>query len=294
MYHDNLAITWGKIKNMLLTIVFLSLMIVLSMVLGDMMFGGWGIFLAVGVGVFFFVLSPNVSPQWVLRMTGARKLRYGDGPELYHILDELVQRAQLPVRPSLYLMSGGALNAFTIGRGSDPAIVLTKDLAAVLSRREIAGVLAHEISHIKNGDLWMIGVADSVRRFTRILSLFGFFFLLFNLPFLLTGRVALPFGFFLLLMAAPTFSLVLELALSRTREFEADRLTVELTEDPSGFVSALRMINYRYFRIWNVFFGYPGRQSRTGGQVSNLFRTHPTVQERVRRIEETVRDSSHL
>ena len=294
MYHDNLAAPWGRIKNMLLTIVFLSLMIVLSMVLGNMLLGGWGIFLAAGVGVLSFVLSPNVSPQWVLRMTGARKLRYGDIPELYHIVSGLVQRAQVPARPSLYLMPGGALNAFTIGRGSDPAIVLTEGLVTVLNQRELTGVLAHELSHIKNGDLWMLGVADSFRRFTHTLSLFGFFFLLFNLPLLLLGRAALPLGFFLLLMAAPTFSLILELALSRTREFEADRLTVEITADPSGFVSALRKINYRHFRIWNVFFGYPGRQNRKEGWTSSLFRTHPMVHERIRRIEETVQDSTRL
>jgi heat shock protein HtpX len=289
MHHDNLSMSWGKIKNMLLTIVFLSLMVVLSMVLGNMLLGGWGIFLAIGVGILSFALSPHVSPHWFLRMSRASRLRYGDSPELFHILDGLAQRAQVPARPSLYLMPGNALNAFTVGRGSDPAIVLTEGLVTVLDRREITGVLAHEISHIKNGDLWMMGFADSFRRFTHTLSLFGLFFLLFNMPLLLFGRSALPFGFFLLLIAAPAFSLILEMALSRTREFEADRMTVELTGDPWGFVSALKKIDYRYFRVWNLLFGYPSRHGNMEGRSSNLFRTHPTIDERIRRIEPETR-----
>jgi heat shock protein HtpX len=84
------------------------------------------------------------------------------------------------------------------------------------------------------------------------------------------------------------------MALSRTREFEADRLTIELTDDPLGFVSALRRINYRYFRMWNLFFGYSRRQGGAESRPSNLFRTHPTVHERIRRIEETVRASTRL
>ena len=247
----------------------------------------WGIALAAGVGLFSFLLSPNVSPQWVLKMTGAQRLRYGDSPELYHILDGLVRRSGLPARPSLYLMPGSTPNAFTIGRGSDPAVVLTEGLIGVLDRRELAGVLAHELSHVKNGDLWMLGLADSFRRFTHALSLFGFFFLLFNLPLLLVGGADISFGFLLLLMVAPMFSLILELALSRTREFEADRLTVELTDDPWGFISALKKIDYRYFRMWNVFFGYPQRRGRPEDGASNLFRTHPTMDERIRRIEES-------
>jgi heat shock protein HtpX len=277
-----------KIRNTSVTIVLMGMIVFLSMLLGNMFFGTWGIFLVLAGGVFSFLLSPNVSSSWVLRSSRARQLRFLDSPELFNILDGLVQRARVPVRPSLHVLPSDVLNAFTLGSGSDPAIVLTDGLLRYLEHREIAGVLAHEVSHIKNGDLKMLALADSFRRFTRATSIFGILFLLFNLPFLLSGQ----FSFFslILVFAAPTLSLLLELALSRTREFEADRMTIQLTGDPQGFISALKKLNFGNYRLWNLLVG---RRPRSG--APGIFRTHPTIDERVKRMrEESLRNHPDL
>jgi heat shock protein HtpX len=199
---------------------------------------------------------------------------------MFQLANDLSERAGLPFRPSLFVMRSDASNAFTVGGSKDPAIVLTDSLIATLSLREIRGVLAHEISHIRNGDLGMLSLADSFRRFTRTISIFGILFLLFNMNWLLMGQLSLPGGFLLLIISAPTLSLLLELALSRTREFEADRSTVALTDDPEGFIAALRKLDSRNYRFWSMIFGH-----RREPQTSNLFRTHPTTDERIARLQ---------
>jgi heat shock protein HtpX len=135
---------------------------------------------------------------------------------------------------------------------------LTDGMIRTLSLRELSGVLAHEISHIRNGDLWLMGLADTVSRLTRMMSLFGQI---------------------LLLVLAPTIGALLQLALSRTREYDADLGGALLTGDPMALAGALRKLE-RYGRgLWESLL-MPGRRNPN----PSLLRTHPPTEERIRRL----------
>jgi heat shock protein HtpX len=202
-----------------------------------------------------------------------------DMPRIVGVLNELAERADLPHPPQLYWIRSPTLNAFALGRRDDAAIAVTDGLIRTLSLRELAGVLGHEISHIRNGDLWLMGLADTVSRLTRMMSLFGQILLLFNLPLLLADAVTIPWGLILLLVLAPTIGALLQLALSRTREYDADLGGAMLTGDPMALAGALRKLD-RYGRgLWESLL-MPSRRNPS----PSLLRTHPPTEERFRRL----------
>jgi heat shock protein HtpX len=139
-------------------------------------------------------------------------------------------------------------------------------------------VLAHEVAHIRNRDLWLLGLADSIQRLTRGLSTAGVILLVLSFPLLALGAATVPFDLVLLLVFAPIVSVLLALALSRTREFEADRTAAELTGDPLGLASALRQLERSQRGLWDLFLPRP---QSAGGR---LWRTHPAAEERIRRL----------
>jgi heat shock protein HtpX len=122
------------------------------------------------------------------------------------------------------------------------AIALTDGLLRSLTPRELTGVLGHEIAHIANDDLRVMGLADSISRLTHLMALLGQITILFSVPALLLGIVQVSWPALLLLAAAPQLALLAQLGLSRVREFDADRLAAELTGDPHGLASALAKI----------------------------------------------------
>jgi heat shock protein HtpX len=135
----------------------------------------------------------------------------------------------------------------------------------------------------------MMAAADSFRRLTRAISLLVFFYLFFAFPMIMTGSHGVSLTALMLILASPLVSLLLELALSRTREFEADRMTLELTGDPEGFISALEKLDHRNLRLWKLVFGSAERES---ARSSDLLRTHPSLDERLRRIREVSRGAA--
>lgn len=270
----------ARIANGLQTALLLGLMVTVGGVLGNALLGGWGFALAVAFAVLTFLFGSAGTGRMVISMYRARAVGHADSPALHGAIRELARRADLAAVPRLFLSPLRTPNALSVGADDDPAIVLTAGLLARLGGRELAGVLAHEIAHIRNRDLWLLSLADSVRRFTRGLSLFGLLVILLNLPLLLFRGMALPPGTLLLLFAAPFLSLLMELALSRTREFEADRTAVELTGDPEGFASALRSLELSQRGFWDLLLP---RGEPAGGK---LLRTHPSTDERVLRIRE--------
>ncbi|HBO8848948.1 TPA: M48 family metalloprotease [Pseudomonas aeruginosa] len=147
-----------------------------------------------------------------------------------------------------------------------------------LSPRELAGVLAHEIAHIASEDLRVMGLADSVSRFTSLLALMGQIAILLSLPALLVGAAEVYWPSLLLLAASPQLALLAQLGLSRVREFDADRLAAELTGDPQGLASALAKIE-RVSRSWRAWL-WPG----WGNPEPSWLRTHPATQERISRL----------
>jgi heat shock protein HtpX len=235
------------------------------------------LWIAVGGGL-SLLLSPRLSPRLLLRMYRAVRLGPADLPAVFEVLVEISRRAGLERLPDLYYVPSSTLNAFTVG-SREVAIAVTDGLLRRLSLRELAAVLAHEVSHIRHNDLWLMGLADTVSRLTRTMSALGVFLFFLNLPLLLFEEQGFPWLLVGLLIFAPTLGSLLQLALSRTREFDADMDAAGLTGDPVGLAAALEKLERYQGRFWEELL-LPGRRI----PEPSLLRTHPPTEERIRRL----------
>ena len=260
-----------------LLIVGIALVLALA---AFMMFGLTGVvfaFLAVGVLAF---LAPRVPPETVMRLYRAKKLDAPASP-ISRIVDELTVRAELPARPDLYVIPSATLNAFATGSPGHAVIGVSEGLLRKLTLREITGVIAHEMSHIRNNDVWLMGLADVMSRFVQSLSYTALFLVLFNLFGMMSGEPPISWFAILLLYLAPTFSSLLQLGLSRAREFDADLEAAMLTGDPTGLASALQRLENHQGRFWeDMMMPVPARKV----PVPSLLRTHPPTEERIERL----------
>ena len=267
-----------KLRNTLHTWLLAGGSILLLVVCVSALMGPEGIVWALIFGGISIAMANRVSPQMVLRMYGARLLHPAEFPEGWAIVRDLAERAGLPAVPRLHYVPSRLMNAFAVGRPEDAAIAITDGLVRGLTLRQLRGVLAHEISHIRNGDLKVMALADVVSRMTSTMSLVGLFMLFINLPYLAAARVPVPWGGVLLLMAAPTIGSLLQLALSRAREYDADLDAAGLTGDPEGLASALMVLERRQGAFWEM--AFPG----TRIPDPSLLRTHPRTEDRVARL----------
>jgi len=188
----------------------------------------------------------------------------------------LAKRAELPSVPSLYYVASSNMNAFAVGRPEDSAITVTDGLLRALNLRQLTGVLAHEVSHIANEDLKVMGLADMVGRLTSLMQSIGFFLMIFGL-----WQGAGFIGAAIVLMLAPTIGTFLQLALSRSREYDADLEAVQLTGDPVGLASALQTLHRQQGNLWESIFVPGGRTPDP-----SVLRTHPQAEDRIARLME--------
>jgi heat shock protein HtpX len=264
-----------RLSNALQTALLLGAMALLAGYLGWALLGAGGLVAAAVVALLFFAFAPRVSPRVVLRLMGAAELHPEQAPGLYRLLAALSQRAGLERMPRLFYLPTRVLNAFAVGRREDAAITLTDGLLRRLEGRELAGVLAHELAHVRSNDVWVMTLADLVGRITGTLSFFGLALLFVWLPISLFSGGGLPLLPILVMIFAPTLSAMLQLALARTREYDADLAAVELTGDPRGLASALNTL-----------------EKLQGGWMERLFmarvpkwlRSHPHSDERIQRL----------
>ena len=261
-----------------------SLLLLVSMLgllasLGWLVAGAGGLVAVFVSGVVFVLVGLRVSPALVLRLYHARPLSPPEAPTLFRVVTALAARAGLSRPPTLYYLPSRVVNAFAVGRDNDSAICLSDGLLQALNQEELVGVLAHEISHIRNNDLWVMGLADAVRRFTRMLSWMGQLLLLLNLPKLILGADTFPWLLVLLLTGAPILSFLLQLALSRTREYDADLDAATLTGNPRGLANALAKME-RLGGSWLERLLLSGRRR----PEPSVFRTHPDTADRIRRL----------
>ncbi len=268
-----------KMSNVLQTAFFLVLMTLLFIAVGYFISGTIGIVWALLIAIIFFIITPRISPKFVLRMYRAIPLRHHDARGLYRIIEELSSRAELQSPPVLYYIPNASTNAFSVGNKTNSAIAITGGLLRRLNADEITAVIAHEISHIRHGDLAIMNLADTLSRLTDIFSSLAIFLLLLYFPLYYVTGVFIPFPMIVILMSAPTISTLLQLALSRTREYDADLGAVELTHDPLSLASALQKIEFYPLRIFD-FLPLP----RQGAPTPSIFRTHPITQKRVDRL----------
>lgn len=244
----------------------------------------WGLIGAVFTAVILaalFLLAPRVPPEAVMRLYRATLVPPNTDSQLSSLVDVLAYRANLPARPKLYVIPSMTLNAFATGSPGHSAIGLTEGLLRRLSLREISGVLAHEISHVRNNDLEVMALADVMTRFLQVLAYVALILAALNLFAMLTGEQVVSWWTVALLYSAPAISSLLQLGLSRAREFDADREAAALTGDPMGLASALRRLETYTGRFWeDLMFPVPGRRV----PQPSVLRTHPTNDERVERL----------
>ncbi|MET0067107.1 MAG: zinc metalloprotease HtpX [Candidatus Thiodiazotropha sp.] len=266
-------------RNRLQSLLLLSLMAGYLGLLGWLLWGPQGLMILLGVGLFGMLFHPTLSPWLIMRMYGARPIQPDEAPVVHQLVGDLAARAGLETRPTLYYVPSRMLNAFTVGSSDQSAIAITDGLLRHLDTREIVGVLAHEISHIRNNDLWVMGLADLFSRATSLLSTLGQLLLLFSLPLMLFSHVRLNWLAMLLLIFAPTLSALTQMALSRTRETVADLQAVQLTGDPEGLALALAKIeNIQGGWLERVFM--PGRRQ----PQPSVLRSHPQTDDRIRQL----------
>ncbi|MEZ6004899.1 MAG: zinc metalloprotease HtpX [Planctomycetota bacterium] len=273
--------------NLLQTLLLLgSVAAVLGLVAWGL-FGTIGVWFALGLVLLLFLVSPAVSPALVLRMYRATPLRREQAQPVFEIVETLARRAGLPATPKLYLLPTQVMNAFAVGSPGSSAIAFSVALAQRLDRSEFAGVMAHEITHIQNRDVRLMSLADLAARLVASLSRLGLFLLLLNLPLFLLGGAHLPWFSVAMLVLAPGAVSLAQLALSRTREFDADAGAVELLGDARPLATALDKIEQHSQSLLAKLLG-----RRRGMIEPSLLRTHPHTTDRIARLQEMQRGTA--
>lgn len=267
-------------RNLMQTGLLLGGMAVLLMAVGWGLAGPDGAVLAIGAGLGFLLIAPEMSGRLVMQALGARRLEREDAPLLFRLHAAVCRRAGLAPEPALYYLPHPLPQAFTIGqRAETAAICLSDGMLSGLGARELTAVLAHEIAHILNRDLHVMMLADTITRMTRTMSLAGVLLLIFNGVTYVTEQTGgLPWWLPWVLILAPTASALMQLALARTREFEADRAAARLTGDPLGLAAALGVLEAQSRGAWERLITGSDRIE------PSLLRTHPQSAERIERL----------
>ena len=174
-----------KLRNVVQSAILLVGMAGILTVCAGALVGPEGAMWVLAIGFGIMLLSPRLSSATVMRFFGARHVGFHDLAAVYRRLDRMCRRAGLPQRPELYLLRGRHLNAFAVGNREDPAIAITYGMLRVLTLRELLAVLAHEVSHIANNDIWVMQLADTISRFTRIMCVIGIAMAVISVPIVL-------------------------------------------------------------------------------------------------------------
>jgi heat shock protein HtpX len=259
----------------------------LFMLIGAYVGGRQGMVIAllVALGLNFF--SYWFSDKLVLKMYNAREVDETSAPQFYRMVAELVQRAGLPM-PRVYVIDEAAPNAFATGRNPEhAAVAATTGIMQVLSANELRAVMAHELTHVAHRDILISTISATMAGAISMLANFAVFFGGRDSE----GRPANPIAGLAVALLAPLAASLIQLAISRAREFEADRGGAELSGDPRSLASALEKIQ-AYARGTPLLAAERNPQTAQmmivnplhGGGVASLFSTHPSTEERVARL----------
>jgi heat shock protein HtpX len=275
------------------TAILLAALTALFMGIGYLIGGQGGMLIALLVAGGMNLFAYWNSDKMVLRMYGARAVDERSAPELYAMVRRLAAKAGLPM-PRVYIMENPQPNAFATGRNPEhAAVAVTTGLLQTVDQAELAGVIAHELGHIENRDTLLMTMTATIAGAISMLANFGFFF---------GGRSnnsgGIGFvGMLLLLILGPLAAGLVQMAISRTREYEADRAGAKISGAPLSLASALQKIAAIAHRIPNraaernpasahLFIVNP----LSGARMDSLFSTHPNVENRVARLEKIASD----
>ncbi len=273
-----------KRNNVLQTVILLAGIGSLLALSAGLLFGWYGIYAAAAAVLFLLLCSVRVPPGMMMRMYKARPAEKVGGKQLVQITRELAKRAELAHVPAVYIIPSMTLNAFAAGCKSNAAIGVTEGMLRKLSMRELAGVLAHEISHIKHNDLLVMSFADLMSRLTQILSYAAVVLAAMNVTALImNGEAAYGWVGIIILYLAPGITNLMQLGLSRVREYDADLSGARLTGDPQGLAQALSKVERYTGRFWeDLMMPVPGRRV----PQPSLLRSHPATEDRISRLQQ--------
>jgi heat shock protein HtpX len=265
--------------------------------LGLLVLGGYylvgneqGLYLGLGLAALTSFGSWYYSDQAALMSYRAQPLAREEAPELYDLVGSLAEKAEIPM-PKLFIVPTKSPNAFATGRDPEHATVaVTQGILELLSREELAGVLAHELTHIRNRDTLTQAVAGTIAGAITFLGRMLSFGAMYGPVTRDSRQNANPLGILFLILVAPLAAGLIQLAISRTREFAADAGAAEITDNPLGLANALKKLETIATQI--PMNGNPAMSplliinpmSKEG--LQSLFRTHPTTEERIRRLQE--------
>lgn len=273
--------------NMLKTAVLMAAITALFMAIGSLLGGQQGMVIAliIALGMNFF--SYWFSDKLVLKMYNAQEVDETSAPQFYRMVRELAARAGLPM-PRVYLIDEDAPNAFATGRNPEnAAVAATTGILRVLSERELRGVMAHELAHVRHRDILISTISATMAGAISMLANFAMFFGGRDSE----GRSTNPIVGILVMLLAPLAASLIQMAISRAREFEADRGGAEISGDPRSLASALQKIhNYAQGIPLETAERHPETAQMmimnplSGGGLRGLFSTHPSTEERVERL----------
>ncbi|AKB38849.1 Peptidase M48, Ste24p precursor [Methanosarcina siciliae C2J] len=280
-------------KNMFRTTVLLASLTGLLVLIGDYFGGTGGMIIA-----FLFAVIMNFGSYWysdkiVLKMYRAREVTPAESPNLHKIVDGLALKAGIP-KPKVYVVDSGMPNAFATGRNPQhAAVAVTTGILNLLSFEEIEGVLAHELAHVKNRDTLISAVAATIAgvitmlaTWARWAAIFGGF----------GGRDddnGGIIGFIVMAVLAPLAATLIQLAISRSREFAADEEGARISKKPWALADALEKLEYGNSHFKPGIRDVQAKETSAhmfivnplkGGTLQSLFRTHPVTDERVKRL----------
>lgn len=273
--------------NWVRTGMLMAAIVALFGVIGAAIGGRQGMMLALVFAAFSNFFAYWFSDRMVLRMYRAREVDETSAPQFYSMVRELAQRAQLPM-PRVYLIDEAAPNAFATGRNPQhAAVAATTGILRVLSASELRGVMAHELAHVRHRDILTQTISATMAGAISALANFAMFFGGRDSE----GRPSNPIATIAVAILAPLAAAMLQMALSRTREYEADRGGAEISGDPRALASALEKIQrYAAGTPMPTAEAHPETASMmilnplSGRGMASLFSTHPPTEERIRRL----------
>ena len=274
------------------TAILLAALTALFMGIGYLLGGQAGMVIALLVAGGMNLFAYWNSDKMVLSMYGAREVDARSAPELYALVERLAAAAGLPM-PKVYVMENPQPNAFATGRNPEhAAVAVTTGLLNTVSQEELAGVIAHELGHVKNRDTLLMTLTATIAGAVSMLANFGLYFGRGNN----NGNMGIV-GTLMLVILGPLAAGLVQMAISRTREYEADKAGAEISRRPLSLASALQKIAGAAKHIPNM----PAERNPasahlfivnplSGARMDNLFSTHPNVENRVARLQEMARD----
>ena len=286
------------------TTILLAMLTALVVWIGQMVGGPNGAMMALLLAGAMNFISYWFSDKIVLKMYRAQEITANDDPELFGIVQELAGRGGLPM-PKIYMIPEEAPNAFATGRNPEhAAVAVTQGIRRILNKRELAGVLGHELSHVKHRDILISSIAATLAGAISYLAQMAQWAAIFG-----GGRSRDDegggggvFGLLFMMIVAPIAAMLIQMAVSRSREYMADDGGAKLSGDPLALASALRKLQMGAQNIpLDV---NPATQNATahmfivsplsGSGFASLFSTHPAMEERIARLEAMAKDMSYL